>query len=388
MKVLHVIPSLAKRYGGPSTALPPLVNDLRHRGLDVDIAATDADGPSENLTVADLPPEISNAYMFSRSYSEQWKISTTLWHWLDKHVCDYDIVHIHALWSFSTAVAARSCRKHNIPYIVRSAGMLSSYSWLHKGWKKHIYWHLLEKKTIKHAAAFHATSQGEKRDIVRLHPDARVFVIPNGVESTALSLPTGKSCQTTTSSFVIEEKLPIILFLSRLHPKKGIVDRMLPAFAKMNTKAHLLIAGGEDSHYPGHKEEIVKTIHSLNIFDSVNLIDAVDGDDRWGLFDKAKLFVLPSHSENFGIVVVEAMARGCPVIVSKDVQAAPLVEQASAGMIVSGDVDELTCAMDKMISDPVLAQQMGNNGRCYAQENLRWDMIGQQVESMYSSVLT
>ena len=387
MRVLHVIPSVAQRYGGTSTAIVPMINSLYEQDTDVYLAATDADGAGRRVSLVDFS-DIQNLHLFRRDFSETWKVSSAMWRWLKHHVRDFDLVHIHALWSFSSTIAARVCMQQNIPYILRPAGMLSEYSFHHKGWKKQLYWRVLEKKTIQNASSFHATSHGEEQDIKRVRADANIFVIPNGVEDEAFNYPVATDTEMLRTKMVNGSDAPVILFLSRLHPKKGIVDLLLPAFSRMTTGAHLLIVGGEDSHYPGHKAEVEKTIQKLDIADRVHLRDTVDGDDRWELFDLADLFVLPSHSENFGIVVAEAMARACSVVVTSDVQACPLVEQSDAGVIVSGDIDELARVMDQMVSDPDLCRVMGENGRRYAEENLRWEMIGRQIKSMYASVLS
>lgn len=383
MKILHVIPSIAKRYGGPSTAILPMVAALNGHGLEASIVATDADGAHHRLQREDIPDSLP-LQLFPRNFSESWKVSLQMWRWLRSHVNEYDIVHIHAIWSFSTESAVRACIKHDVPYVIRPAGMLSSYSWRHKGWKKQIYWRLLGKNMARHAAAFHATSPDEKRDIKRVYPAARVFVIPNGVEESAFTHPVATGWLSSEADLKDIQDLPVILFLSRLHPKKGIVDRLLPAIAKMQTRAQLLIVGGEDSHFPGYKSEVEQTIRTLNLGDSVILLDAVSGDERWRFFDLADVFVLPSHSENFGIVIAEAMARGCTVVTTHDVQAAPLVEQAKAGITISGESGELAQTLDAILSEPDLREKMGFAGQKFARENFRWHQIGEQIVSMYA----
>jgi glycosyltransferase involved in cell wall biosynthesis len=386
MRVLHVIPSIAPRYGGPSTAIISMVTALDDFCESTSIATTDADGKNSSHQSFSASVNVIVNF-FKRDYSETWKISFQLRKWLISNVNNYDLVHIHALWSFSTAVAAKACMNMHVPYVIRPAGMLSSYSWQHKGWKKQLYWRLLERKTIQNASAFHATSPGEEQDIKRVHADARVFVIPNGVEDSAFTYPVTKNNNEVRRKLTWIDNKPVILFLSRLHPKKGIVDRLLPAMTELQSNAQLIIVGDEDSHYPGYKVEVEAEIKKLNLSGHVHLMKPVWGNDRWDYLDIADLFVLPSHSENFGIVVAEAMARGCPVVTTVEVQSAPLVEEAKAGVIVDGESKELAAAIDRLLNKPGLRSSMASSGKQYSRENLRWDRIGKQIASMYSSIL-
>jgi hypothetical protein len=129
LKALHVVPAVAPRYGGTSTAIVAMVEVLNASGdIRAEIATTDANGPNQRLARHELPAG-STVHAFSRLWSEQWKMSPGLAHWLNEHVKDYDIIHIHGLWSFSTWIAARAARRAGVPYVVRPAGMLSPYTW-------------------------------------------------------------------------------------------------------------------------------------------------------------------------------------------------------------------------------------------------------------------
>ena len=383
LKVLHVIPGIAPRYGGPSTVILPMVTALnRLEGVQAEVATTDADGPHGRLTKRDLPTDIP-VHIFRRSFSEQWKVSLGLRRWLRQHVHEYDLVHIHAVWSFATAVAARAAERSGVPYIVRPAGMLSDYTWQRHGWKKWPYWNLIEARTIRSATAFHATSNGEADEIRTLRPDARVFVIPNGVDSAAFTQAADADWLRRESG-ITAGGLPIVLFLSRLHPKKGVVDLLLPALAAMREKCFLVIAGGADPHSPEHAREIPKVIERLILGQRVAILGAISPDDRWKLFDGADAFALPSHAENFGIVVTEAMARGCPVVVTDAVQASEHVIAARAGEVVGRDVAALAGALDRMVSQSELLRRYGESGQEYAGQNLRWEQIVPRIRDMYN----
>jgi glycosyltransferase involved in cell wall biosynthesis len=386
LKILHVIPAVAPRYGGPSTAIWPLVAGLNSLpSLIVDVATTDADGPRGRLAISDLPTGLT-VRLFRRNWSEQWKVSLDLHAWLRRHVAEYDLIHIHAVWSFATAAAARAAQRAGVPYIVRPAGMLSDYSWTHRGWKKRLYWSLVEQRTIQSATGFHVTSGQEAGEVRALRPDARVFVIPNGVAESAFSTPTDQGALRARCGEAAGV-LPLVLFLSRLHPKKGIVDLLLPAIATMRTPCFLAIAGGADAHSPEHEAEVTRAIERIGLQKRVALLGGVSGDDRWAMFDGADVFVLPSHAENFGIVVAEAMARGCPVVVTDAVQSCAHVTAAGAGEVVRRDVRALAQSLDRVLAEPQLRDTYGNAGRAYAAEHFRWECIAEQVRQMYADCL-
>jgi glycosyltransferase involved in cell wall biosynthesis len=208
------------------------------------------------------------------------------------------------------------------------------------------------------------------------------MIVPNGVEESAWIEPTNRDALATACKLTACQR-PIVLFLSRLHPKKGITDLLLPAFASMKVNATLAIAGGEDDRAPGYENEIRRTISRYRLHDRVVLLGPVNGNQRWALFDSADLFVLPSHSENFGVVVAEAMARGCPVVVADSVQSWMHVVAAGAGEVVPGDAANVATALDRVLSDTALRKRYGEAGRVYAERHFRWNQIAQQVQEMY-----
>ena len=163
---------------------------------------------------------------------------------------------------------------------------------------------------------------------------------------------------------------------------------LLPAFARLKADAFLAIAGGPDSHAAGYEEEVRGTVGRLGLGDRVAVLGPVSPDERWALLDGAALFVLPSHSENFGIVVGEAMARGRPVVTTDAVQASDHVAAAGAGRVVPPAVDPLVEVIDAELADPALRAQQGANGRRYATAHLTWDRIAEQILAMYNACVS
>ena len=384
MRILHVIPGIAPRYGGPSTAIGPMCAALnRLPGLEVELATTDANGADTRLTKADLP-EGFVTHLFPKTFSERWKYSAGLRRWLGRHTSAYDLVHIHAVWSFACSAAGAAARRVGVPYVIRPAGMLSSYTWSRGLGSKRVYWWLWERRTMCHAAAFHATSTEEAREIEAVRPGARATVIPNGVEEAAWNVAADPQALRKLCGPLAGDR-PIVLFLSRLHPKKGITDLLLPALARV-PDAFLALGGGPDPHAAGHLEQIRQQIERLGLQGRVAVLGPVPPEQRWQLFDGAAALVLPSRSENFGIVVAEAMARGCPVIVSNAVQAAEHVSAAGAGQVIPLDAAALAEALAPLGAGISLRTQ-GEAGRRYAAAHFRWDKIAEQILELYRTCL-
>ena len=385
MRILHIIPAIAARYGGPSTSIGPMCSALQRCGITVEIATTDANGPDERLALSTQLAGVTT-HVFARTFSERWKFSGALWRWLRRHAGDYDLVHLHANWSFATAAGAAAARRSGVPYVLRPAGMLSAYTWNRGRYGKKLYWALVERRVVSGAAAFHATSRDEAHEIEMVQPGARVFVVPQAVNDEAWQIPHAPETLRQRCGPAARQ-LPILLFLSRLHPKKGITDLLLPALTKMRSDAFLAIVGGTDDHAPTYEKEIRQTVARLGLNDRVAMLGSVQPGERWELFDGAAAFVLPSHSENFGIVVAEAMARGCPVIVSDAVQAGKHVTAAGAGQVVPCDAASVAAACDALLADPLLRSKLGAAGPTYAAAHLTWDRVAEQILAMYQSCL-
>jgi glycosyltransferase involved in cell wall biosynthesis len=385
MRVLHVIPAVAPRYGGPSTAIWPMTAALRELGgIEVEIAATDADGPRGRLTCSDLPAGVGPVHLFRRAAGENFKYSPEINRWLADHAGDYDLIQTHSNWNGPTSAACRAARCAHVPYIIRPCGMLSDYTWRRSLWKKRAYWWLLERRNVRSAAAFHVTSDDERQEVLRLGVTAPVEAIPLGIGNDAWETPVEPDWLRAKCREAGER--PILLFLSRLHPKKGITDFLLPAFARLKSDAFLAIAGGDDDHAPGYSRYAAEEITRLGLDAKVKLLGAVPPRSRWAAFDGADLFVLPSHSENFGIVVAEAMARGKPVVVTSGVQFAEHVSRSAGGTVVRPDAAELADRLDSWLNDLPGRARAGESGREYIRNHFTWRRTAERLVDLYHRV--
>ena len=380
LRVLHVIPAVAPRYGGPSTAIVHMTAALAALGVAVEVAATDADGSSGRFDAGNWPvPEVP-LHLFPTEGSERYKKSKGLWRWLDVNIPRFDVVHTHAAWNFPTYAACRLAAKHRKPLVYRPCGTLSNYTWGLKPPLKWAYWFYRERANVASAAIFHCTSEAEAAEL-KAHRTARgtVEVIPLGVDPAAWTVPVDRHelrrrCGPNAAD------LPIVLFLSRLHPKKGIVDTLIPAFVRMRTPAYLAICGGADEHALGFEAEIRREIERLKLGDRVGLLGAIPPDERWHCFDGADVFVLPSHRENFGLVVVESLARGCPALVTPETATGEYVIASGTGKVVPRDPASFAEAIDGMLD---AGRGTGEKSMESLQDTLSWERATQSLVTLY-----
>ena len=381
MKILHAIPSVARIYGGPSTAVAALAAaQNRLPEIVAEVAATDADGDGR-FDPSSWPNEAGKLHLFPTVAGP----GASLRAWLDKRIADYDVMHIHSLWNSVVYYARRAAVRRGIPIVLRPCGMMSDYTWSRRPLLKYGYWWLRERGDVSSSAAIHCTSDAEAAE-VRGHKVVRgtIQVIPNGVESAAFTVPrTAGELRRRVGSMADGKRL--LLFLSRLHPKKGIVDLLLPALAAIGSNSVLAIAGGPDIHAPGHDDEIRTAIAALGLTDRVAMLGNIEPAERWSLFDDADAFVLPSHSENFGIVVAESMARGCPILVTSGVQSHEHVSAARAGVVVEPNVGSVLEGLKALAG--MDREDAAKRSRDYAAQHFDWNRIAERTIAMYESII-
>jgi glycosyltransferase involved in cell wall biosynthesis len=376
MKVLHVIPAIASCYGGPSKVVLDTCRALRSEGIDAEIATTNADGEG-NITIPGEAPAIVDGvpvFYFERQYGWRYKFSWDLTKWLKANVTTYDLLHLHAVFSYSTSAAAFYARKYAVPYILLPHGMLAPWP-VRKNWLlKKIYLKAIEQRNLERAAAVHFTAEEElQMSVVR---GTSNFVLPCIVDF--------NMNQSGVRSVANSSRLQI-LFLSRIDPKKGI-DILIDALrilAHEGREFDLVLAGSGDQKY----EERVKTmIESAGLSPKTTIAGFVEGAEKANLLEHSDIFVLPSHHENFGIAVVEAMAAGIPVVISDRVNIHNEIREAKAGVVIPATVDDLTSALRRLMDSPALRKQIGGNGRQLVEERYSSIETVKELKQVYSDI--
>ncbi len=383
MRVLHVIPAVAPRYGGPSQAVTEMCLALQRAGVDVELCATDADG-NGRLDVELGKPTLYRGvrtHFFRRDRSEAFKLSRSMDHWLDENIAGYDIVHIHAVFSHATHAAAQACRRHRVPYIVRPLGSLEPWSMQQKRPRKLIAWHFFFRRVLLEARAVHYTTEQERQLTERSLKLSGGIVVPNGVDEGLLEVQVSGKVR---SRYGIPAGAPFVLTLSRLHPKKGI-DLLLNAFVDLKAQNklaewHLVVAGDGEADYVERLRRIARGTAAES---AVHWVGWLEDAAKFEALAEADLFVLSSFQENFGIGAVESMACGTPVLLSHQVGLASVVRNAGAGWLVNLDGDGLRDGLVDATDNPTELAARGDAARELVRERFTWPQIAGEWMAIY-----
>lgn len=386
MRILHVIPSLAPRGGGPAKAVIEMCRELLRRGEDVEIYTTDSDidGRLEVPLGSAVPVCGVSVTFFKASLNNYYKISRPIAAALKSTLLRYDIVHINSLYQFSSTMAAHYCRRYGIPYIILPHGTLDPYLYRRHRFRKSVYELLVERRNLAAAAMVHFTSVEEMELAQSLGLTFHGTVAPLGVE-----IDEGLAGHEEIADAVWPaiKNRTVILFLARINFKKGL-DILTRAFAQIHrhrSYVHLVIAGADNE---GLEKEVRNWLTDQDVLHAVTFTGMVVGELKAALLKRADMFVLPSYSENFGIAVVEAMSAGLPVVVSNKVNIWSDIEKAGAGLVVNTDAAELAAAMERLLDDPRLAAEMGARGERLVREQFSWRVAGNRLLEMYQDVLS
>lgn len=388
MKILHVIPSVAPRYGGPSRAVVEMCRALEANGVQTLIATTDADGAGRlDVKIGELVSyEQVSAIFFPRQWSEAYKYSRSLAQWLRAHVAEFDVVHIHAVFSHASLAAAGACRKQGVPYVVRPLGTLDPWSLKQKQLKKRLFWQLGVRKMLKGAAAIHYTTQAELELAEESLGLTRGVVIPLGIETDLLNEHEGAkdSGVKALSSF----KPPYVLVMSRLHQKKGL-EVLLPAFLSLVKKPEfakwqLVLAGDGESTYVASLKSLVKSGGGNG---NVVFAGWLEGAQRKNTLRAASLLALTSYQENFGLCAVEALACGVPVLLSPHVNLAQEIEKAGAGWVAPLEGAALEQTLAASLRDERGRAERGALGKQLVQRRFTWDAVAVALMNLYYKLL-
>ena len=355
MKVLHVISSVDPRGGGPIEGVFSSSHVWAQHGHERHIVSLD---PPDAPCVQQSPIPVfamglqGRFYIFLRRRLPWLRYGYTpyLTRWLNSHANNYDAVIVNGLWNYASYGSWRALRKSNVPYFVFTHGMLDP--WFNKAYPtktffKTLFWKLFEHKVLRDARGVMFTCEEERQ----LAPQsfspyvAREIVVGYGARDVEGDPEAQRAAFAAKVPEVQGRKF--ILFLSRIHPKKG-VDLLIQAFARhaaMFPEFDLVIAGPDQT---GWQRDLQQLAAKLGVSDRIFWPGMLSGDAKWGAFRAAEFFVLPSHQENFGIVVAEAMALSKPVLITNKVNIWREIEQDGAGLVVDDEFEEIAAGLREM----------------------------------------
>ena len=403
MRILQIIPSISLVYGGPSQMVLGLSDALAAKNIDVTIITTDSNGDigQDPLDVPLNQPIKQNGYQiiyFRCSPFRRYKFSLSLLKWLNENVEQFDLAHIHALFSPVTTLAATIARGHKLPYIIRPCGMLDPADLQKKKFLKQIYAAFLERPNLAGAAAIHFTSKQEAKISERFGlGDTGKMPLPQnfGVQNSTGKMPVPQDLViplgVTAGLFpqrLLQSKVPIILFMSRIEPKKGL-DLLIPALESILASGieFQFILAGSNPQDADYETGIKVKIQNSSLEKYTTMTGFVSGDRKNELLTNADLFVLPSYYENFGIAVAEAMAAGVPVAISDRVYISDDIQQAEAGWVAPLEVGAIARSIESALLAPQERQRRGLNAQAYAKKYYNWEDIARQTIDAYQQIL-
>jgi glycosyltransferase involved in cell wall biosynthesis len=384
MKILHVVPTYypAVRYGGPIRSVHGLASALADQGHNVHVYTTNVDGDGVSPVRLDEPTQLDGVtvWYFATSIGRRLYRSPGMRGALAANAASFDVIHLHSVFLWPTSVAAQAARKQGVPYVLSPRGMLvADLIRRRSSLAKRSWIALFERSNIEKAAAIHLTSEIEASEFRALgFRCTRSAIVANGIELPANELLGNEPGATSANG----TGRPYVLFLGRLNWKKGI-DRLIPAMAQVRN-ADLLLAGNDEENY---RPELEALARRCGVFDQVRFLGPVDDERKWSLLSSAQILALPSYSENFGNVVLEAMAARCPVIVTPEVGIAGVVREARCGIVTEGDPEKLGLEIKRLLADAELCEKMGRAGRHVVEAKYAWRGIAQQMLDLYNDIL-
>lgn len=381
MRILHVTPTYlpATRYGGPIYSVHGLARAQVALGHKVNVVCTSVDGPNDSDVVHESLVDMDGVgvHYYRSRFGRRTYYSGGMRRAMRQAVAAADIVHLHSVFLWPTLCAARAAMAMKIPYVVSPRGMLVADLIADRGkLRKKMWLALFERRTLAHAAWVHVTSLREEQAYRELGlPSHHLVRVSNGVDA-----PDCDDLPHASSNLLASLPDRYVLYLGRLSWKKRI-DCLISAMVDVPPDLHLVVAGPDD-------ESLLPKLQQFacehGVSRRIHWVGQVDSDLRWHLLCRASSLVLISSNENFGNVVAEAMAVGCPVVVSGQVGASEIVAKANAGIVVEATPIQTARAIASIALDKTRAAGYCEAGRQYAREHLSWNSIASQLCQHYA----
>lgn len=360
MRVLHCTATFEPASGGPARSVPQLALALASRGAEVGLWSPLASAGG----IADLRPEaMTGIPVYSGDFRQV----------LDRF--QPDLVHDHGLWLGCHHQVARECRRAGVPRVVSPRGMLEPWALAHKKWKKKLAWWGYQRCDLRAATLLHATAGSEASNLRRLGLKNEIVVVPNGV-----AMPDWQESEPATGGTVQEPQVRTAVFLSRIQKKKGL-PMLVEAWQRVRPAGWRMRVVGPDEE--GHLAEVRELVEKAGLGASWSFEGALFGEAKWALLREADLFILPTHSENFGIAVAEALAAGVPVITTRGAPWDGLETRDCgwwteiAAEAIAAALAEATCLPQGKLA------AMGRRGRSWVAEAFGWESIADRMLEAY-----
>lgn len=354
MKVLITGTDFDPSYGGPARSVSKMAKALAYEGLQVGIWA-----PSNSAMVTPFLDEKSGLLRLGGS------IESAI-----RNFGKPDIIHDNGIWMPHNHRIAQFANREKVPRVVSIRGMLRPWSMRHKRYKKLLAWKIYQHRDLARASLIHVTSWAERRELLSHALNVPVCMVPNGICKDL-------SCE---NSEIISEGKRVAIFLGRIYPVKGL-PMLVEAWAAVRPKGWIMKIIGPDE--ANHQADIEKLVYRYGLEEVFEFVGAIDGKEKSEALSEADLFILPTHSENFGMAIGEALAHSTPVITTRG---APweLLEQERCGWWTEVSSEGLAAALrDATAKDSEELRSMGIRGREMVRQRFSWSMITRQIQDGY-----
>lgn len=370
------MPNVSRAFGGPTESLVGYARAAGESDVDVHVAAPRVPEEDEGWLREELPA--ATFHFFRSAGRHAWVVSPGLWLWLARSSGHFDAVHVHGLFNPVSSLAARINVGQGLPTVIRPFGTLSRYTFSRRPTLKRIYFRLVDRPALRRAQAVHFTTDAEREEAQRLplQLEGRSHVVP----------PPWRGSAAEPDEDARSDR-PTVLFMSRLHPKKNL-ETLLEAWPRVMEelpRVELRIAGEGADDYVA---ELRRTVEARGLENSVSFLGFVSGEEKRQELRQAWAFTLPSHQENFGVAVLEALASGLPVVISGEVQLRSFVESRDLGVVVDRSEPVLLAnSLISVLSDESYRRKVAGTGPRAVRETFSMDRIGQKLRQMYEKAI-
>lgn len=382
ISVCQVVASINENVGGPAYSVTNLAQALYQYNINSHLFTLDYQCHGKQLLTTEVQvhsQKASKVAKYFRGFQPQ--AGKYLFKLAAK---DLDIIHNHGLWMFPNLYARQAAVINKINLVISPRGMLESWSLNNSWYKKWLAWILYEKENLNCATAFHATSAEEVNSIRKLGYQQPIALIPNGINIPSLEEQYSRQILIDIFPKLADKKW--LLFLSRIHPKKGL-DNLIDVWQSLVNQFpdwHLIIAGPD---LIGYQEKLELQVEQLNLTQSVTFTGMLSGKQKFSALSNADLFVLPTHSENFGIAVAESLAYGVPVITTKGAPWEDLQHYGCGWWIEDNQQALKQALVDAMQMSEKQRQVMGLKGRDLVQAKYSWNSIAKEMANVYQWII-
>ncbi|MBD2452886.1 glycosyltransferase [Nostoc sp. FACHB-87] len=381
-RICQVVASINENIGGPAYSVTNLAKALAQNNIDSHLFTLDyqlhgQQLPIDSVKLHSQPAKNLAVYMRGLQPDANYYLTQLA-------ATELDLIHNHGLWMFPNFYARQAAVRNKIPLVISPRGMVESWSLNNSWYKKLPAWILYEKQNLNKAIAFHATSTEEVKSIRKLGYKQPIALISNGVSVPTINEKVDRQELSDKFPELAEKKW--LLFLSRIHPKKGL-DNLLYVWESLSNRFpewHLIVAGAD---LIGYQNELEMLVESLKLKSQVTFTGMLSGKLKYSALTNADVFVLPTHSENFGIAIAESLAYGVPVVTTKGAPWQEL-ETHNCGWWIEDNQQALAIALtEAMKMSSQERQQMGDRGKNLVQAKYSWNSIAKQMADFYYWIL-